>query len=743
MEKNSRSDIFGDFFTGRFLLVDDEQQFLAMLERYLSNLGYAFVSASGGQKALDILNSEHFDIVISDIRMPQLDGIELLHTIRKEHAGTDVILMTAYSQNYTFTDVIREGATDYLEKPFTIDTVQAKIFRILKERALRAECSQELAKRREIENILRKKSEDLGKKVRELNCLYSISRIIELKKDLLDDIFQETVNFIPSAMQFPEIAVARLCHGNRAYCTADFQQTPWSLTAAIKSKGVTVGSIEVCYPIEVHGKTRMPFHEDEHSLLIEIADKMGRVIDRQRYKKELLHYSASLEETVRLRTQELQVTQAALESVFQNIPDGILSVNEEMAVTHINEKCARYLDVTIGKVCQAGGSRFQDECCRVLKNTLTTHETITDYRIEIHHGKQIRQVVLVSSCLLKDEVNQTLGALLIIHDITRLADLENQLLERRRFRHMIGNSSQLQEIYHNVRKLASVDTTVLITGESGTGKELLVETLHSSSNRSAKPLIKVNCAALPENLLESELFGHIRGAFTGAVKDRTGRIQAAEGGILLLDEIGDISPRIQLKLLRFLEVKQYERVGESQTRQADVRVIAATNADLARKVKEGAFREDLYYRLKVMVMHLPSLRERKGDIPLLIEHFLTIFNKRFHKSISALTKEFRDILMVYDWPGNIRELKHVMEHAVLLSSGHELKPEHLPKDLLVTGTVPTQDKQYARCLTREALLHALRQTDGNKAKTARLLKLSRATLYNKMREFNLQHDSGT
>jgi len=559
----------------------------------------------------------------------------------------------------------------------------------------------------------------------------------------LADIFQETINALPSALQFPEMAGARLCYGASQYSTADFQQTPWSMTSTIKSKGMEVGLIEVCYLQAVNGDSRMPFQVEERSLLDEVALKMGRAIRRQCAEEERLNYAANLEEAVRLRTQELHVTQAAIESVFQSIPDSILSVNEAMVVTHLNAKCTQNLDVAVGKVFLAGGSKFQDDCCSVLKNTLNAHEAVTDYRIEIQKGEQISQVVLVSTSLLSDELHRTAGALLVIHDITRLADLENQLLERRRFRQMVGNCPQLQEIYENVRKLASVDTTVLITGESGTGKEILVETLHSSGNRSAKPLIRVNCAALPENLLESELFGHIRGSFTGAVKDRAGRIQAAEGGILFLDEIGDISPRIQLKLLRFLEVKEYERVGESQTRQADVRVFAATNADLSRKVQEGLFREDLYYRLKVMVIHLPPLRERREDIPFLIDHFLGFFNKRFHKSISGISQEVLDILMCYDWPGNIRELKHAVEHSVILSSGHELKPEHLPKDLLATDNkISSQDGQPARALTREDLLNALRQTAGNKAKTARMLKLSRTTLYSKIKEFRLQHESG-
>ncbi len=733
MTSNDNSDQLAN---GKFLLVDDDSEHLAMLERCLERLGFAFASAGDGVQALALLTAEPFAIVISDIQMPGIDGLELLRTIRREYTATDVILMTGYSQTYTFTDVIREGATDYLEKPFIKDALRAKIMRILRERALLAEYHRELARRHGVEEALKAKSADLEKRVRELHCLYQVSSIVEQKKALLEEIFQATIAIIPPALRQPRLAVVQLRHGAAVYAGAGFRQTPWSLTHPILAQGREVGALTVCYTQEVAGEEGELFPEEDQALIKEIAERMGRAIDRLRAEGELRQHSANLEAMVGLRTRELHQTQAALEAVFQNIPDGILSVDGAMVVTHGNAHSLRNLEFTIGKPFPAVGSRFQEECRTVLNNTLATREAVSDYRIEIRHNEQLVQVVLVSTSLLRDDAMHSAGALLVIHDITRLADLESQLQERRRFRQLIGTCPQLREIYGNVRKLASVDTTVLITGESGTGKELLVETLHASGNRAAKPLIKVNCAALPENLLESELFGHVRGAFTGAVKDRAGRIQAAEGGILLLDEIGDISPRIQLKLLRFLEIKEYERVGESQTRRADVRVFAATNADLARKVREGLFREDLYYRLKVMVIHLPPLRERMEDIPLLVDHFLALFNKKFHKTITGGTPEFLAILMGYPWPGNIRELKHVVEHAILLSAGPRLHPEDLPKDLVAGDATPAvDDRQPARTLTREALLAALGQTGGNKAKTAKILKVSRATLYKKIREF--------
>lgn len=738
MAKNNSDIRSGWFPAASFLLVDDDQEHLEMLDRSLSDMGFATQAVADGEEAVALCRQERFNVVIADIQMPRMDGFELLRIIKKEYEEIDVILMTGFSRTYTFTDVIRGGATDYLEKPFTRDALRAKIFRILKERALLAGYNRELAQRREMEATLQRKSADLEKRVRELNCLYRVSGIMEEKKERLDILLRAVAEAIPAALRYPERAAARIRHHDFSCCTTGFRQTPWTLRAAIRSRGEEVGEIEVCYDEEIAGDAGGFFPEEERNLIAEIADKTGQAIDRQRAEEDALLSLARLEETVRLRTRELSEAQTALEAVFQNIPDGILSVDGQMMITHVNEQCRRYLDATAGTVFHPGQSCFQRECRRLLQTTLSIGEVVTDYRVEIRQDKQPGQVVLVSTSLLRDSGRQVSGALLIIHDITRLADLEKQLLERRKFREIIGSSPQIRQVYDTIRRLASVDTTVLITGESGTGKELLVETLHAGGDRADRPLIKVNCAALPETLLESELFGHIRGAFTGAVKDRTGRIEAAEGGILFLDEIGDISPRIQLKLLRFLETKEYERVGESRTRRADVRIFAATNADLVRKVEEGLFREDLYYRLKVMVLTVPPLRERKEDIPLLVDHFLALFNQKFHKSIAGVSPEVRDILMRYDWPGNIRELKHVLEHAVLLSSGHELLAVHLPGDLCPAARTLPPDGQPARALTREALLNALRQSGGNKAKTARILKMSRATLYNKIREFNLE-----
>jgi transcriptional regulator with PAS, ATPase and Fis domain len=294
---------------------------------------------------------------------------------------------------------------------------------------------------------------------------------------------------------------------------------------------------------------------------------------------------------------------------------------------------------------------------------------------------------------------------------------------------LLGESQAIRAIFGKIEQLAEYDSLVLITGESGTGKELAAEAIHRGSRRAAGPLVKVNCAALSETLLESELFGHVRGSFTGAVRDKVGRFQAAEGGSLFLDEIGDMSPQIQLKLLRFLEQYEYERVGESTTRQADVRIIAATNADLQAKVRDGLFREDLFYRIKVVGLHMPPLRERVGDVPLLAAHFLRRYAPP-GQGEPRISKEVMEFLVRHQWPGNVRELRHAMEHASVMSRGEAVELRHLPDEL--REVTPPRQHGGGSGVGPEDIFEALRASDFNKARAAKLLGISRVTLYRKL-----------
>ncbi|WP_419784971.1 PAS domain S-box protein [Pseudodesulfovibrio sp.] len=446
-------------------------------------------------------------------------------------------------------------------------------------------------------------------------------------------------------------------------------------------------------------------------------------------------------------TAEKEQYRLNLEATFRSIPDAILTVDSECRIIATNSAAGTLLGVDR----EQAGERPLEElmpakgnpCASVLRQVLRTRKPVHGYEAELDVPDRGARTVELNCTPLIDQEQRHTGAVLVVRDVSRIADLEKRLQERHGFRGIIGRSSARQDIYKLLEQLSSLDSIVLILGESGTGKELVADALHYGGPRSGNALVKVNCSALSENLLESELFGHVRGAFTGAVRDKVGRIQAAQGGTLFLDEIGDISPLIQLKLLRFLEQKEYERVGESQTRSADVRIIAATNVNLMEAVRAGTFREDLYYRLNVMPVRLPPLRERQADIPLLAEHFLELFSGQFNKRFSRLSEEVVDLFMAYPWPGNIRELRHILEHACILSPGGDISLRHIRNDLVeqMRGcrTAPQRESMReevtcspVRGVDRQAVADALAQCGGNKVRAARVLGIHRATLYRKL-----------
>lgn len=306
---------------------------------------------------------------------------------------------------------------------------------------------------------------------------------------------------------------------------------------------------------------------------------------------------------------------------------------------------------------------------------------------------------------------------------------------------IISNSRVMQNVFEQIAQVSKSQATVIIRGESGTGKELVVSSIHFSSLRAQKPLIKVNCAALPGSIIESELFGHERGAFTGALNRRKGRFELAEGGTIFLDEIGDLSPATQVKLLRVLQEREFERVGGTKTIQADVRVIAATNRNLEELMVHGLFRQDLYYRLNVFAIHIPPLRDRKSDILLLADHFAERYAKAYHKNICRISTLAIDMLMAYHWPGNVRELENCIERAVLLSEDGVIHGHHLPPTLQTaesSGAIEHVSlKTSMQNLEREMLLDALISSKGNKAKSARMLGLTERILGLRLQEYGI------
>jgi two-component system response regulator HydG len=498
--------------------------------------------------------------------------------------------------------------------------------------------------------------------------------------------------------------------------------------------GKIIGVLELINAMGAQGKP-VSFSEAHENLVLSLASLAAVAINKAR----LIQTIQNLFEA------EREQNRRNLEAIFRSVNDAIITVDKHGHIIAANDAARDICGMEPQEIVGGKFDQIKSSCARscyeALKEILGTEKTIKDHRLECRKQNRPHQIVTISSSPLRDNTDKNIGTVLVIRDLTRVAEMEGELRARYNLHNMVGKSHQMQNIFHLLDELMNLDTTVLITGETGTGKELIAKALHYGGVRAAKPMVTVNCSALPENLLESELFGHVRGAFTGASKDRVGRFQAAHGGTLFLDEVGDIAPNLQLKLLRVLQEKTFERVGDSTTYPVDVRVIAATNCDLKKKVGLGEFREDLYYRLKVLEIAVPPLRERREDIPLLINHFLTLFNKTFNKNIEGMSEDALRIFMIYPWPGNVRELQHAIEHAFVLCNNLTITLEHLPveiKEYSFQEAPAPAERPKISDLQPPDILQALDRAGWNKAKAARLLGISRPTLYQLIQLHNLR-----
>jgi two-component system response regulator HydG len=453
-----------------------------------------------------------------------------------------------------------------------------------------------------------------------------------------------------------------------------------------------------------------------------------------------------------------------LETIFNAVRSGIAMVDEELRLLRANPAGVRKLalpenfrGLCLGELHQQSLAPLRD----ALEHTIRTREPVLDLRIHFTPPEGDARIIVADTSALTGHG----GAIVVVRDITRLVQLEAQVRRIGEQHRLVGRSAAMQEVYRFIEDVAETDSTVLIAGESGTGKELIAQAIHETSPRRHKPLVKVNCAALAEEVLESELFGHVRGAFTGAVKDRIGRFEAANGGTIFLDEIGDISPRLQMRLLRVLQEGEFERVGESRTIKVNVRVIAATNRDLPARIRDGEFRSDLYYRLNVIRIEVPPLRARREDLPALVDHFIRSFNQRMNKQIAGITPEAMAAIMQHSWPGNVRELENCLERAFVVCRESEIYPRHLPPEVLhaapavIAGgeghaapppasapwpapVAPVPAPAPGGAATgREAVLRVLVETDWNIAKAARRLGISRNTLYQRIATYGINRPS--
>jgi len=448
--------------------------------------------------------------------------------------------------------------------------------------------------------------------------------------------------------------------------------------------------------------------------------------------------------------------------VFDSINEGVFTVDDQFRITSFNRAAERITGVrrddAIGRKCH---DIFRANICQrgcALRETIESGEPKRDVRIDVLNSDMEVVPIAVSTAVLEDDQGDLVGGVEIFRDITDVETLRSELLGRNTFHDIIGQSRAMRELFAVIPQVAESGAAVLISGQSGTGKEMVAQAIHDLSPRSNGPFVRVNCGALPDTLLESELFGYVKGAFTGAVRDKPGRFEQARGGTLFLDEIGDVSPAFQVKLLRAIEEGEFQPLGGTATLEADIRLVCATNRDLEQMVEQGTFREDLYYRVRVIPLVLPPLSERRKDIPLLIAHFVKLLATRAGRTPPQLNRKAMRALYDYEYRGNVRELRNIIERAFVLCSGDVIELQHLPAEVvsphayadhdgqaspfkpserrIAEAILPRGSRELERPEARR-LLAVLEANGWNRTTTAEALGIGRTTLWRRMKEYGL------
>jgi PAS domain S-box-containing protein len=438
-----------------------------------------------------------------------------------------------------------------------------------------------------------------------------------------------------------------------------------------------------------------------------------------------------------------------LKTVFDSLPDGIVAIlDKDMNIATANKAIAEMLQLPLEKILGKKSSDFFKEKIpglnEVLVETINSRMGVRNYTLEFVTPSGDVHSYLVSTAIIEEISAVDIGIVLILHDISEMTRLRKIALQIDRYGEVVGKSEPMKNIYALIESIKRYETSMLIVGETGTGKELIARAIHNASNRKNKPFVPVNCSALPDSLIESELFGHVKGAFTGAISNRPGRFKVANGGTLFLDEVGTLPLETQVKILRALQEKVIEPLGSSERIPVDIRIISATNRDLAELVAKQEFREDLFYRLKVMQINLPPLREKEEDIPLLVDYFITRLNRYYNKNIIGISPSAKDLLMNYLWPGNIRELENAIEHAFVLATGALLEVKDFPPEIRHTtkNGIPPPPPKSDLNTEEENIKRALLAARGNRSKAAEILNMHRTSLWRMMREFRIDKNFG-
>jgi PAS domain S-box-containing protein len=473
--------------------------------------------------------------------------------------------------------------------------------------------------------------------------------------------------------------------------------------------------------------------ESEEPVIIRAHEAFGRLwdafwipVDAETY----LHYGIDVTEQHKI-AQQLHDSEERYRLITDTMTDGLSIQNHESVITQVNRRLCEISGFTRRELI---GRPLADLLVKIDDKpndnaTIQGDQAKLDPETFIHHRDGRKKTVSLKIDSLIDDDGNHKGSFAFFSDISELQVLRRHLITSDKFENIVGREPSMRKLFAEIIELAACDFPVLIQGENGVGKELVAQAIHNQSYRNGALFVPVNCAALPEGLLESELFGHVKGAFTGAIRDKKGRFELAHGGTIFLDEIAELSPAMQVKLLRILQEGAFERVGAQRTTQVDVRIISATNKNLESEMEAGRFRQDLYYRLCVMPIMVSPLRERKNDIPLLAHHFISAIAGQTSKRKQSLSPKALVMLITYDWPGNVRELQNAIQYAYVKSKGDVIRPMHLPPGIRSPASKNIHRRQRRRKLDQNTVRDALRRTGGNKLQAAKLLGVNRSTLY--------------
>ena len=550
---------------------------------------------------------------------------------------------------------------------------------------------------------------------------------------------QDQVEPISATMSPPEIRplAARVMREIGIEIVGLPQRTPLDIELFMFDLVITLGDFDqACrpnlpgMPPHLHWEVPEPGRRDAEDVAL---DKLRRARDTLRQRIDTLFQSGMLH--------ALLVTRKNLELILDNLLDGVMAHTTSRRIFYFNQAAERITgrrrqDI-LGNDChEVFPGRFCGGTCTFCDGTAEGAGVNRSEVPFVRPDGAERKLEMVTTPLV-DPDGHSVGALVSFRDNTELDALKRRLRHHHSLGGMVGKDPKMLALFDLVREVANVDVSVLVEGESGTGKELVANAIHEMSSRADKPMVAINCGALPEGILESELFGHVRGAFSGAVQNKRGRFELADGGTIFLDEVGELSPAMQVKLLRVLQEQKFERVGGEKPIQVDVRVISATNQNLRQLMERKAFRKDLFYRLCVVPVTLPPLRERRLDIPMLVEHFVEVIAKQTGRQMLTPSTEALDALTRYRWPGNVRELRNAIEYAYVKCHAGVFGVEHLPAEITQADSLPATRPGPQPKLAKEDVLKALARAEGNKKKAAEILGVGRATLYRYLSQLGL------